>query len=133
LDVTVPLQFWLSPHESKLLLYGKRSSMLGFYDLAAHSKASSNGDTTFRQLVSSPPALTANTCTLEKTSLWDQFLSIFLLESIEPQNNDDTRRATSVPTNKLWIEYDLGGLSYGIIVSDTEDIEIPSPKAKLLV
>jgi Domain of unknown function (DUF3395) len=133
LDVTVPLQFWLSPHESKLLLYGKRSSMLGFYDLAAHSKAASNGDTTFRQHVSLPLALTANTCTPEKPSLWDQFLSIFLLESIEPKNNGDTRRATSAPTNKLWIEYDLGGLSYGIIVSDTEDIEIPSPKAKLLV
>ena len=32
-DVTIPLQFWLSPNESKLHLYGKRSCMLGFYDL----------------------------------------------------------------------------------------------------
>ena len=33
-ETTIPLQFWLSPNESKLYLYGKRSSMLGFYDLA---------------------------------------------------------------------------------------------------
>jgi hypothetical protein len=66
-DATIPLQFWLSPNESKLQLYGKRSCMLGFYDLAKNmSIMPSNSDDT-----KSPSTSTTTTTLVNR--LWIQY------------------------------------------------------------
>jgi Domain of unknown function (DUF3395) len=61
-DVTTPLQFWLSPHESKLVIYGKRSCMLGFYDLTNQVRTTPSDATSSESTQDLIPATIAVNC-----------------------------------------------------------------------
>jgi Domain of unknown function (DUF3395) len=123
LDVTVPLQFWVSPNESKLELFGasKRSSMLGFYDIAAMASPT-------------PPSMPPNRDTgstgtaMEKTqkATWiDKFFKNESSDVVQEHHH------TAVP--QLSIQYDYGGRSYEITVGDDEEITLPSTRAKRIL
>lgn len=127
LDVTIPLQFWVSSSESKLELHGalKRSSMLGFYDIAATAPPSLMEPS---KPSSASGALAAGS--KEVRTHWTDKLMLFWLDN---ESIDDASQAHQPAVPQLAIQYDYGGRSYEITVGDDEKITLPSARAKLLL
>lgn len=120
LDVTIPLQFWVSPTESSLELYGAahRGSMLGFYDIAAAEQTTSSRN---RASVGAEERT--------QTATWpDFFLSFWWENDVEFAKHE---QHAAVP--QLLIQYDFDRCSYEIIVGNDEEISLPSTRARLLI
>lgn len=120
IDVTIPLQFWVSPNESKLDLYGapQRSSMLGFYELTEHSS---------KETVPTGPSFSSFNQDTQTASWTDMFNSFWM----DKESTKAQPEINSTPA-QLSIQYDFEGRPYEITVSDDEDVSLPSPRAKLL-
>jgi hypothetical protein len=114
LDVTVPLQFWVS--DSKLEFYeaARRSNMLGFCNLLG-------GESTLETSNAS------TTGTRNGTKAW--------LSALWYDGEQDTVQSsssgliTAVPEMKVW--YDYAERSYEITIGDDEEITLPSSRATL--
>jgi Domain of unknown function (DUF3395) len=127
LDVTIPLQFWVVPNESRLELYGafRRGSLLGFYDIAASIRTKSK------------PVVTTSETTTDSPHLhWTQRLQSLFWNATEtetpPANEeviDDLGPAKSDVADvvaELYIHYNYKGCSYQVTIGDDEDLVLPT-------
>ena len=118
LDVSIPLQFWVS--DSRLVLSSNpKSQMLGFYDVTrkstsrkVNSKSSSTGGD-----VNSGSKKNKSGLLLLWESLFDK----------KADEINDKQEAEQIPT--LSIRYKFNGILYDICVRDNESVTIPSPRA----
>lgn len=138
-DVTIPLQFWVSPTGSSTLeLYGatNRGHLLGFYDIAKAFSKKSLASTEEQPQKPTKDDKAVSPATPQGILAWFQ-----QLVSIMKRNGEDD--ATSGPGNdldapvvttvrpELYIRYDYGGLPYDITVRDNETVTLPSELARL--
>jgi hypothetical protein len=100
IDVTIPLQFWVT--QSRLSLPATpKSHLLGFYNLSSTSR----------------PDLP------ERHSLWRLAVSVFKIPRKE------TPHGVQQPTPRLKIRYEYDGDMYEITIGDTDPLYLPSPNA----
>jgi len=126
LDVTIPMQFWVT--ESKLHLFeiSKRGSMLGFYDLTAFASCHQVVSTRLPVPEEEPDA--SPQIDLKWT---DRLLSSWFNYGDRSSLHTGSHHADeSSPIAELAVWYTYDGRSYEIIVDDKEEITLPSVRAK---
>jgi Domain of unknown function (DUF3395) len=127
LDVTIPLQFWVDPNESRLELYGasRRGSLLGFYDIAASIRTRSK-----------PVVANTETSPLLHWTHWLQLLFWNATKAKTSAANDGATDDLGSAKNdaadvvaELCIHYDYKGSAYLVTVGDDEDLVLPTDAA----
>ena len=127
LDVTIPVQFWVTESKLQLFEISKRGSMLGFYDLTAF--ASCNQVLSTRMPVPEEEPDASRKIDLKWT---DRLLSSWFNYGDRSSLHRSSHHAdeSSSPIAELAVWYTYDGRSYEIIVDDKEEITLPSVRAK---
>jgi hypothetical protein len=107
-DVAIPLQFWVT-NSSLTLAATSKSQLLGFYDLT--------DDPTKKKDTKDTPAPSS-----WKAS-WDDLFDL---------KSETTKKSSHGPAPTLTVKYQFKGQAYSMIVSDTEELQLPNPKATRL-
>lgn len=117
IDVTVPLQFWVS--DSRLVLHGNThtyGTMLGFYDIRS----------TYRGMVSSEMTLDT-----DRTKKMSFIQAIKLLWETLINSSDCDSNVSSV-TPYIQVRYRYNDKLYEVRVEDDQTLVLPNPRAKAL-
>lgn len=119
LDVTIPLQFWVTDSRLELYESAKRKDMLGFCSLQTE-----NGDrSSIYRNEDEQKAILGAAGFLSK---WIR-VGLSLVWSPSDSDNDDKSSPAARPELKVWYKY--RGASYFITIGEAEEISLPSERA----
>lgn len=117
-DVTIPLQFWVSPDTSTLTLSAEsKQYLLGFYPLArAATKKNETSD-------QSESEKNAKKSSRTRIPWWKEYWTPTTKRSTRPAASKASKETKNVPT--LEVKYNFQGQSYDITIRDDESLKLP--------
>jgi Domain of unknown function (DUF3395) len=128
LNVTVPLQFWVSESSLQLPAMSKKH-LLGFHELySSATRILSSPDTATSVDIeeSVPLSLLSSFLSLSSFKSFSQWFSgFYTLRQIKGKKNDSTAQQRPI----LYVRYKFEGVLYEITVQDTQSLKLPSPRA----
>jgi hypothetical protein len=140
LDVTVPLQFWVSLSKLELPLR-KKGNLLGFYNLsdsvvvAAKANSGNNTERVGNGNDNHNDEEKKKTTPTTAASVWSfvvNLLSTTTRDDIGRQGDSEQHDAATAVVPQLTVWYNLGGHSYQISVADTDVLMLPNMNAAQL-
>ena len=135
LDVTTPLQFWVTNSALNLAKTSK-SQLLGFYDLTEGTIPPSKTTAMLEGKNEDIPSSSIWARSLD-TKWWKNCLADLVDHKPEESSLRNSAPAHGKGTSNnvpvLMVKYDFKGESYAVTVSDTDELQLPNPKATRLV